>query len=104
MFKDSTAARALLSHLATPDAATIWAKRGGFISPNKGVALTSYPSGPSQTMAQQVLKTTIYRPDLAGMLSPALGTRLTTLLQQYVASPARLGQVTAALEAAARTS
>jgi len=55
-------------------------------------------------MAQQVTKTTVYRPNLAGMLSPMLSAKLTTVLQQYVASPARINQVAAALEAAARTS
>ena len=37
MFKDTPAARALITYLATPEAATIWASRGGFSSPNKNV-------------------------------------------------------------------
>ena len=37
MFKDTPAARALITYLATPEAATIWAKLGGFSSPNKSV-------------------------------------------------------------------
>ena len=43
MFKDSPAARALVTYLATPEAATIWAKRGGFSSPNKNVPPSAYP-------------------------------------------------------------
>ncbi len=43
MFKDSPASRALVSYLATPGAATIWAQKGGFSSPNKGVPGSAYP-------------------------------------------------------------
>ncbi len=35
MFKDTPAARALVEYLATPEAAEIWAKRGGFSSPEQ---------------------------------------------------------------------
>ena len=37
MFKDNPAARALIEYLATPEAAEIWAEKGGFSSPNKNV-------------------------------------------------------------------
>ena len=51
MAKDSEAARALVSYLATPDAAAIWAKRGGdFLSPNRlvGAELVRDPAdGPA---------------------------------------------------------
>ena len=43
MFKDTPAARALVKYLATREAATIWAKRGGFSSPNKNVPASAYP-------------------------------------------------------------
>jgi ABC-type glycerol-3-phosphate transport system substrate-binding protein len=37
MFKDTPASEALINYLATPEAAEIWTKRGGFSSPNKNV-------------------------------------------------------------------
>ena len=37
MFKDSPASQALVEYLASPEAGEIWAKRGGFSSPNKNV-------------------------------------------------------------------
>ena len=43
MFKDTPATQAFLEYLATPAAATIWAKQGGFSSPNKNVAASAYP-------------------------------------------------------------
>ncbi len=43
MFKDSPAARALVTYLASAQAGTIWAHRGGFSSPNKNVKASVYP-------------------------------------------------------------
>ena len=51
MFKDTPAARALVKYLATPEAATIWAKRGGFSSPNKGVPASAYPDAITRATA-----------------------------------------------------
>ncbi|MGI8421580.1 MAG: ABC transporter substrate-binding protein, partial [Gaiellaceae bacterium] len=49
MFKDSPAARALVNYLATPQAASIWAHRGGFSSPNKNVKASVYPDAITRT-------------------------------------------------------
>ena len=49
MFKDTPAARALITYLASPEAATIWAKLGGFSSPNKGVPASAYPDALTRT-------------------------------------------------------
>jgi alpha-glucoside transport system substrate-binding protein len=43
MFNDTPASRALLEYLASPEAGEIWAKRGGFSSPNKNVGEDAYP-------------------------------------------------------------
>ena len=43
MFKDNPASRALIEYLATPEAAEIWVKKGGFSSPNKNVDTSLYP-------------------------------------------------------------
>jgi len=42
MFTDTPASRALLEYLASPEAGEIWAKRGGFSSPNKNVGEDAY--------------------------------------------------------------
>ena len=42
MFNDSPAAQALVEYLATPEAAEIWAKRGGYSSANKNVDDSAY--------------------------------------------------------------
>lgn len=101
MLKDSPAAESLIQYLATPDAATIWAKRGGFLSPNNKVTLASYPSAASRTMAGQLIGTTTFRLDLAGLMPQAFRTKLSRLLQAYVKSPAQIDKITKQLEAAA---
>ncbi|MFJ2087663.1 ABC transporter substrate-binding protein [Streptomyces sp. NPDC087901] len=53
--KDSKGAQALLTWLASTDAAKIWAEQGGFISPNKALEATSYPNEVQRTMAKALI-------------------------------------------------
>ncbi|MFF3910869.1 ABC transporter substrate-binding protein [Streptomyces sp. NPDC001848] len=55
VLKDSKAAQALVTFLASPDAATIQARLGGFLSPNKNVADAAYPNAVQQKMAKALL-------------------------------------------------
>jgi alpha-glucoside transport system substrate-binding protein len=51
MFNDSPAAQALVKYLASAEAGEVWAKRGGFSSPNKNVSEDSYPDEITQRAA-----------------------------------------------------
>ncbi len=53
--KDSKASQALLTFLASPDAATIWAKAGGYLSPDKNVDLAAYPNAVQRAMAKALI-------------------------------------------------
>ncbi|MBW8093648.1 extracellular solute-binding protein [Streptomyces hygroscopicus subsp. hygroscopicus] len=53
--KNSKAAQALLTFLASPDAATIWAQSGGFISANKNVKFSAYPNASMRKIAQALI-------------------------------------------------
>ncbi|GHH76318.1 sugar ABC transporter substrate-binding protein [Streptomyces sulfonofaciens] len=55
VLKDSKAAQALLTFLASPDAATIWAQAGGFLSPDKNVDLAAYPNAEQRSMAKALV-------------------------------------------------
>ncbi|WP_405882071.1 ABC transporter substrate-binding protein [Streptomyces sp. NBC_01384] len=55
LLKDSKAGQALLTFLASPDAATIWAKLGGYLSPNKNVDNSAYPNAVQQSMAKALI-------------------------------------------------
>ncbi|MET9777121.1 ABC transporter substrate-binding protein [Streptomyces sp. NPDC006367] len=55
ILKDSKAAQALATFLASPDAAEIQAKLGGFLSPNKGVDTGAYPNEVQKKMAEALI-------------------------------------------------
>jgi ABC-type glycerol-3-phosphate transport system substrate-binding protein len=73
MFKDTPAARALISYLATPEAATIWAKLGGFSSPNKGVPASAYPNALQRAAATALAQAKIFRFDMSDLAPAAFG-------------------------------
>ncbi|NUK12435.1 carbohydrate ABC transporter substrate-binding protein [Streptomyces lunaelactis] len=53
--KDSKGAQALLTFLASPDAAKIWAASGGFISPNKTLDISAYPNDVQRDIAKALI-------------------------------------------------
>jgi len=53
--KDSKAAQALLTYIATPDAAKIWAQGGGYLSPNKSLDFTAYPDDVQRSIAKALI-------------------------------------------------
>ncbi|MFE9440866.1 ABC transporter substrate-binding protein [Streptomyces sp. NPDC006602] len=55
ILKDSEAAQALATFLASPDAATVQAKLGGYLSPNKSVPNSAYPNAVQQQMAKALI-------------------------------------------------
>ncbi|MEU9342777.1 ABC transporter substrate-binding protein [Streptomyces sp. NPDC048278] len=55
VFKDSKGAQALAKFLASPDAATIQAKLGGYLSPNKNVPNSAYPNEVQRTIAKSLI-------------------------------------------------
>ncbi|MFF8955718.1 ABC transporter substrate-binding protein [Streptomyces sp. NPDC014894] len=53
--KDSKGAQALLTFLASPDAARIQAAEGGFVSPNKALDLAAYPNDVQRSIAKALI-------------------------------------------------
>ncbi|MEV1054841.1 ABC transporter substrate-binding protein [Streptomyces sp. NPDC049887] len=53
--KDTKGAQALLTFLASPDAARIWAGTGGFISPNKSLDVAEYPNDVQRDIAKALI-------------------------------------------------
>lgn len=53
-FTDDRATMELMKFLATPAAGEVFAKTGGFLSPDRSVPLSSYPNAIQQTMEQQL--------------------------------------------------
>ncbi|MEU2184245.1 ABC transporter substrate-binding protein [Streptomyces thermolilacinus] len=52
---DKPASQALLTFLASPDAAAIWAAEGGFLSPNKSLDPAAYPNDVQRGIAKALI-------------------------------------------------
>jgi ABC-type Fe3+ transport system substrate-binding protein len=105
-FKDNPAADAFLEYLTTPDAAEIWAERGGFSSPNKNLNLDVYPDEITRTTAGALAEADIFRFDLSD-LQPAEfggtpGQGLFKAFTDFVANPDDIDGITAQMEADAK--
>ncbi len=74
MFRDSPAAEALIRYLATPQAATIWAKRGGFSSPNKNVKASAYKDPLNRATALALAHAAVFRFDMSDLQPAAFGS------------------------------
>ncbi|MEU5363188.1 ABC transporter substrate-binding protein [Streptomyces sp. NPDC005925] len=55
ILQDSKASQALATFLASPDAARIQAKLGGYLSPNRNVDAASYPNAVQRKMAEALI-------------------------------------------------
>jgi alpha-glucoside transport system substrate-binding protein len=91
MFDDSPAARALVEYLATPEAAEIRAKGGGYSSANKNVSETAYQDPLLRSSAKAITDAEIFRYDLSD-LQPAkfgatVGQGLWKLFQDFLRNP-----------------
>ena len=103
MFKDNPAAEALVKYLASPEAAEIWAKRGGFSSPNKNVDPSVYPDEILRTTATALAEAETFRFDLSDLTPSAFGgDAMFTILQDFLKNPDSVDGTAVKLEAAAK--
>jgi ABC-type glycerol-3-phosphate transport system substrate-binding protein len=105
MFKDSPAARAWITYLASPAASTIWAKRGGFTSPNKKVPLSAYSDALTRASAKGLVTATVSRFDLSDLEPAAFGATTGQgewkILQDFLKNPKDVDGTASALESSA---
>jgi len=106
LMSDSDAGKALIEFLATPEAATVWAKRGGFISPNSGVKPSAYPDKVIRSIAGEVIAAgDNLRFDLSDLQPAAFGATvgqgLWKAFQDFLANPSDVQGAAAAMEASA---
>ena len=102
MFKDNPAARALIEYLATPEAAQIWAEKGGFSSPNKNVDEGVYPDDLTRQTATELANAEVFRFDMSDLMPGAFGSdAMFTLLQDFLKNPSDVDGIAQKLESAA---
>jgi ABC-type glycerol-3-phosphate transport system substrate-binding protein len=106
LMRASSAGQALLRYLASTDAAAIWAERGGFISPNAMLDLTTYPDPTTRRIARSLLEAGDgFRFDLSD-LQPAefggtTGAGMWAELASFLTNPTDVEGTMARLEATA---
>ena len=105
MFEDTPAARAFIEYLATPEAAEIWAGRGGFSSANQNVDSGVYPDPITETTASAIAEAEEFRFDLSDLQPSEFGSTegqgMWKLFQDFVANPDDVDGIAQQLEAAA---
>ncbi len=105
MFKDSPAARALITYLASPQAATIWASRGGFSSPNKNVKPTAYKDPINRATAIALARASVFRFDMSDLQPAAFGSSTGQgewkIFQDFLKNTKNVNGTASALERAA---
>jgi ABC-type glycerol-3-phosphate transport system substrate-binding protein len=105
MFKDTPASEALVEYLASAEAQSVWAKRGGFSSANKDVDPAVYPDDVSRTTASAIAKADTFRFDMSDLAPAAFGGTPSQGewkgLQDFLAKPADVDGAAAKLEKAA---
>jgi alpha-glucoside transport system substrate-binding protein len=90
LFKDSEGGKALMQFLATPEAAEVWAKAGGYISANRNVPPTAYNRSFSE-IANALVTSTNVQYDLSDQQPAAFGATdgqgLWKIFQDFLRNP-----------------
>jgi ABC-type Fe3+ transport system substrate-binding protein len=104
-FKDTPAIRALVQYLATGEAQTIWAKRGGYTAPAKTVPASAYPDAITRTVASAVGKAKVFRFDMSDLQPASFGGTVGQgefkLFQDFLKNPGNAKGIAKQLETAA---
>jgi ABC-type glycerol-3-phosphate transport system substrate-binding protein len=106
MFKDSPATRALVEYLATPEAAEIRAKGGGYSSANKNVNESAYTDPLLRKSSKAITDAEVFRYDLSD-LQPAkfgatVGQGLWKQFQDFLRNPKDIDGITKEMESSAK--
>jgi alpha-glucoside transport system substrate-binding protein len=105
LFKSSEGGRELIKFLATPEAARVWAKAGGYISANKNVPPNSYSNSTFRQIAQVLVTSPNVQFDLSDQQPASFGATdgqgEWKIFQDFLQNPANVDGTAQQLESAA---
>jgi alpha-glucoside transport system substrate-binding protein len=105
MFEDTPAAQAFIEYLASPEAAEIWAGRGGFSSANRNVGEDAYPDPITAQTATAIAEAEVFRFDLSDLQPSEFGATegqgLWKLFQDFLQNPNDVDGIAQQMERAA---
>ncbi len=103
--KNTPAANALMAFLASPEAASIEAARGGFISANRNLDASTYPDPTTRQAADSVVGAQLLKFDLSDQTPQSFGggpsADMWVLLQSFLSRSVEPSVMARQLEAAA---
>jgi len=104
-FRDSPAIEAFMKYLATPQAAAIWAKAGGFGTGNHNMSASVYPDPITKATEAPLLTAKAVVFDMSDTQPPAFGSTAGQgewgLFQKFLQNPANIAGIQQQLESAA---
>jgi alpha-glucoside transport system substrate-binding protein len=104
--KNTPAAMALMAYLASPEAAAIWAAKGGFLSANSKLDPSTYSDDTTRQIATALVQSQSVVFDMSDQTPPAFGGQKSAdewnILTAFVGNPSNPTATAAALEAAAK--
>lgn len=93
-FRRTRGAKALMRYLASAEAAGVWARAGGFISPNENVDLSVYPDALTRAIARSLVQAGDgFRFDLSDLQPASFGSTPRAGMQQALADLLVTGDV-----------
>jgi len=98
MFKQTDQSATLIKWLTTPQAQSIWVKAGGALSPNKLVALDTYPDEISKESAQILSNGSIVRFGADDLMPTAMENAFWKGTLAYVNNPGQLDSILSHLD------
>jgi len=103
--KDDAVTKDFVAYLASPEAARLQARKGGFLSPNKGVDAGAYPDDTTRALAKDITSADVLRFDGSDLSPLAFGgsdsADMWVLLQGFLKNPSDPAGTAKKLEAAA---
>jgi len=104
-FKDTPAIRAFVSYLATPQAAAVWAKKGGFASGNTRLPASVYPDATTRATATAIARAKNVAFDMSDQQPASFGATVGQgewgLFQDFLRKPSNVSGIQKKLESSA---
>ncbi|HEY7598362.1 MAG TPA: ABC transporter substrate-binding protein [Candidatus Limnocylindrales bacterium] len=96
MFNDTPQARALMRYLVTPEAQSIWVRRGGALSVN--IRVTDYPDDLQRRAAEVLAGADRFRFDASDLMPEQMNDAFNQAMLDYTRNPAALDDILAHLD------
>jgi alpha-glucoside transport system substrate-binding protein len=99
--QDNNGTRQFMQYMSTAEAQSIWVKRGGATSVNKGVDLSLYPNAVAKASAQQLTQATSFRVGADDLMPAAMENAYWKGMLSYIGDASQLNSVLSSLESTA---